>query len=175
MECKVIWKLNSLLETQQVEDLIHICSRWFSLDFFFFFLVYLTWPSLNGRTSNFESLLKYNLAVQLFFLSLSVMAATAIANIVKSSLGPVGLDKMLVDDVGVSCLGSNYLKTTWRERVGWGEWGFFYVLKSIKPQTFALIKRLQILEVVEIRFANDSCCRLIDSQSENTLSFVFWQ
>lgn len=30
----------------------------------------------------------------------SVMAASAIANIVKSSLGPVGLDKMLVDDVG---------------------------------------------------------------------------
>ena len=30
----------------------------------------------------------------------SVSAATAIANIVKSSLGPVGLDKMLVDDVG---------------------------------------------------------------------------
>lgn len=28
------------------------------------------------------------------------MAASAIANIVKSSLGPVGLDKMLVDDVG---------------------------------------------------------------------------
>lgn len=27
-------------------------------------------------------------------------AATAIANIVKSSLGPVGLDKMLVDEVG---------------------------------------------------------------------------
>lgn len=30
----------------------------------------------------------------------NVMAATAIANIVKSSLGPVGLDKMLVDNVG---------------------------------------------------------------------------
>jgi len=29
------------------------------------------------------------------------MAAAAIANVVKSSLGPVGLDKMLVDDVGV--------------------------------------------------------------------------
>jgi T-complex protein 1 subunit alpha len=29
------------------------------------------------------------------------MAAVAIANVVKSSLGPVGLDKMLVDDVGV--------------------------------------------------------------------------
>ena len=32
----------------------------------------------------------------------SVTAVTAIANIVKSSLGPVGLDKMLVDDIGVS-------------------------------------------------------------------------
>ena len=33
------------------------------------------------------------------------MAAASIANIVKSSLGPVGLDKMLVDDIGVSiCL-----------------------------------------------------------------------
>ena len=30
------------------------------------------------------------------------MAACSIANIVKSSLGPVGLDKMLVDDIGVS-------------------------------------------------------------------------
>ena len=28
------------------------------------------------------------------------MAASSIANIVKSSLGPVGLDKMMVDDVG---------------------------------------------------------------------------
>lgn len=32
----------------------------------------------------------------------SVLAASSIANIVKSSLGPVGLDKMLVDDIGVS-------------------------------------------------------------------------
>lgn len=30
----------------------------------------------------------------------NVMAASAISNIVKSSLGPVGLDKMLVDDIG---------------------------------------------------------------------------
>jgi chaperonin GroEL (HSP60 family) len=28
------------------------------------------------------------------------MAASAIANIVKSSLGPQGLDKMIVDDIG---------------------------------------------------------------------------
>ena len=33
-----------------------------------------------------------------------VMAAASIANIVKSSLGPVGLDKMLVDDIGVSLI-----------------------------------------------------------------------
>ncbi|KAK2149649.1 hypothetical protein LSH36_443g05046 [Paralvinella palmiformis] len=32
--------------------------------------------------------------------SQNVLAASSIANIVKSSLGPVGLDKMLVDDVG---------------------------------------------------------------------------
>ncbi|XP_019867602.1 T-complex protein 1 subunit alpha [Aethina tumida] len=32
--------------------------------------------------------------------SQNVMAAATIANIVKSSLGPVGLDKMLVDDIG---------------------------------------------------------------------------
>lgn len=30
----------------------------------------------------------------------NVTAAMAIANIVKSSLGPVGLDKMLVDEIG---------------------------------------------------------------------------
>ena len=40
---------------------------------------------------------KYHLGKCLFL----VTAAVAIANIVKSSLGPVGLDKMLVDDVGV--------------------------------------------------------------------------
>lgn len=34
------------------------------------------------------------------------MAACSIANIVKSSLGPVGLDKMLVDDIGVSLVDS---------------------------------------------------------------------
>jgi T-complex protein 1 subunit alpha len=30
----------------------------------------------------------------------NVTAALSVANVVKSSLGPVGLDKMLVDDVG---------------------------------------------------------------------------
>lgn len=39
------------------------------------------------------------------------MAASSIANIVKSSLGPVGLDKMLVDDIGVSSLFYQYLWT----------------------------------------------------------------
>lgn len=37
---------------------------------------------------------------QIFYYLSPVMAAAAIANIVKSSLGPVGLDKMLVDDIG---------------------------------------------------------------------------
>eukprot|EP00894_Picocystis_sp_ML_P002289 jgi/Pico_ML_1/52806/g3460.t1 len=32
--------------------------------------------------------------------STNVAAVMAVANIVKSSLGPVGLDKMLVDDIG---------------------------------------------------------------------------
>lgn len=39
-----------------------------------------------------------------FFIFFAVTAVTAIANIVKSSLGPVGLDKMLVDDIGVRFL-----------------------------------------------------------------------
>ena len=30
----------------------------------------------------------------------NVLATMAVANVVKSSLGPVGLDKMLVDDIG---------------------------------------------------------------------------
>lgn len=34
----------------------------------------------------------------------NVQAAVSIANIVRTSLGPHGLDKMLVDDIGVSLL-----------------------------------------------------------------------
>lgn len=36
----------------------------------------------------------------MLFCHITVMACMAIANVVKSSLGPVGLDKMLVDDIG---------------------------------------------------------------------------
>jgi chaperonin GroEL (HSP60 family) len=36
----------------------------------------------------------------------TVIAAQSIANIVKSSLGPLGLDKMLVDNIGVSAINS---------------------------------------------------------------------
>lgn len=32
---------------------------------------------------------------------LAVLATQAIANVVKSSFGPSGLDKMMVDDIGV--------------------------------------------------------------------------
>lgn len=33
---------------------------------------------------------------------ITVLATQAIANIIKSSFGPSGLDKMMVDDIGVS-------------------------------------------------------------------------
>lgn len=46
----------------------------------------------------------YLCRMYLFFIFFAVTAVTAIANIVKSSLGPVGLDKMLVDDIGVRFL-----------------------------------------------------------------------
>jgi hypothetical protein len=36
--------------------------------------------------------------------NLAVLATQAIANVVKSSFGPSGLDKMMVDDIGVSAL-----------------------------------------------------------------------
>jgi T-complex protein 1 subunit alpha len=39
----------------------------------------------------------------------AVMAAISIANVVKTSLGPVGLDKMMVDDVGVSSIARTVL------------------------------------------------------------------
>ena len=42
--------------------------------------------------------INYNASTRLLY---AVIAAVSVANIVKSSLGPVGLDKMLVDDVGV--------------------------------------------------------------------------
>ena len=48
-----------------------------------------------------------------------VTAALSIANIVKSSLGPLGLDKMLVDNIGV------------RERCG----VVYFPLRSLQSQT----------------------------------------
>lgn len=55
-----------------------------------------TGQSIRSQNGNF---LKNNIVSIFYFL---VTAAVAIANVVKSSLGPVGLDKMLVDDVGVT-------------------------------------------------------------------------
>ena len=60
------------------------------------------WRSSAGKNDfdlifNFYNSLNHSLAT----LPEIVMAAVSIANIVKTSLGPVGLDKMLVDDVGV--------------------------------------------------------------------------
>jgi len=41
-----------------------------------------------------------NKMVSIFLIFFLVLAAVSLANIVKSSLGPQGLDKMLVDDIG---------------------------------------------------------------------------
>ena len=41
----------------------------------------------------------------------SVVAAQTVANIVKSSLGPLGLDKMLVDNIGVRLMFLYYAST----------------------------------------------------------------
>lgn len=43
----------------------------------------------------------------------SVVAAQTVANIVKSSLGPLGLDKMLVDNIGVRFMFFLCIYTTW--------------------------------------------------------------
>jgi chaperonin GroEL (HSP60 family) len=43
-------------------------------------------------------------STELFSEPVQVVAAQSIANIVKSSLGPLGLDKMLVDSIGVRVL-----------------------------------------------------------------------
>lgn len=56
-------------------------------------LLFNIWMNIHTYTS------KPSIDVILFF---AVIAAGTVANIVKSSLGPVGLDKMIVDDVGVS-------------------------------------------------------------------------
>lgn len=58
----------------------------------------------NVRTQNGNNLLTvaHCVFLKLIFGFSPVMAASAIANVVKSSLGPIGLDKMLVDDIGVS-------------------------------------------------------------------------
>uniref|UniRef100_A0A2K5LK22 T-complex protein 1 subunit gamma n=1 Tax=Cercocebus atys TaxID=9531 RepID=A0A2K5LK22_CERAT len=47
--------------------------------------------------------------------SQNVMTAASIANIVKSSLGPVGLDKMLVDDIGDNIPAHGYGKNQYHE------------------------------------------------------------
>ena len=52
------------------------------------------------RSQTFADLLLRFVLEQSNHDSATVMACISIANIVKTSLGPVGLDKMLVDDIG---------------------------------------------------------------------------
>lgn len=55
------------------------------------------WKKRNVCKAKFGYLINTN---QYCDLIVTVMAAASIANILKSSLGPVGLDKMMVDDIG---------------------------------------------------------------------------
>lgn len=62
--------------------------------------------ALKGRRTTGQSVrtqngFNKNILINSLLDKLIVTAAVAIANVVKSSLGPEGLDKMLVDDVGV--------------------------------------------------------------------------
>jgi hypothetical protein len=59
-----------------------------------------SWEEVKSRTKIFE------IRMVCLFLTwlILVLATQSIANVVKSSLGPVGLDKMLVDDIGVCYL-----------------------------------------------------------------------
>lgn len=54
----------------------------------------------NVRTQNGMSYSISGKIVLFINLFVSVTACSAIANVLKSSLGPIGLDKMLVDDIG---------------------------------------------------------------------------
>ena len=49
-------------------------------------------------------------------MSCSVLATQAIANVVKSSFGPSGLDKMMVDDIGV-CHSTNRWDTPCAKKI----------------------------------------------------------
>jgi len=73
------------------------------------------------------------------------MAACSIANIVKSSLGPVGLDKMLVDDIGVCIvLGVRFnAQTTLRTCIN----SLYYII-----QLSMFKKKKQVLEVTLPKF-----------------------
>lgn len=56
----------------------------------------------NGKWRHVVVFFFWRVIWQINWLVCVVLAAASIANIVKSSLGPVGLDKMLVDEIGVS-------------------------------------------------------------------------
>ena len=63
------------------------------------------------------------------------MAAQSIANIVKSSLGPLGLDKMLVDNIGVRYL--HFALITCRQMLI-VDWPFRKLRSQMMVQPFSL-------------------------------------
>jgi hypothetical protein len=59
------------------------------------------YPALTLGTKTVRSLLGHGLKHYTLLTLGAVLATQAIANVVKSSFGPSGLDKMMVDDIGV--------------------------------------------------------------------------
>ena len=53
-----------------------------------------------------------------FSIEFIVLAAMTIANIVRTSLGPLGLDKMLVDDIGVNEIYLQYKSNSMKSNLG---------------------------------------------------------
>lgn len=76
-------------------------SRVFFYVTYAFLILVVLFGLTSSRGSIFDEIFSRNYIYLKLSVVISVMAALAVANIVKSSLGPVGLDKMLVDDVGV--------------------------------------------------------------------------
>ena len=64
------------------------------------------------RDQNGKWCLKWSSMFTVLKLSDLVLATQAIANVVKSSFGPSGLDKMMVDDIGVSNTISKFVSCT---------------------------------------------------------------
>ncbi|CCW68412.1 unnamed protein product [Phytomonas sp. Hart1] len=128
----------------------------------------------------------------------NVTAATAVANIVKSSLGPIGLDKMLVDDVGDVCVtndGATILKSLEVEHpaarllvdlaqlqdreIGDGTTSVVILAAELLKRAYELVTRgIHATSIIAgyklalreaLRYLNDNLVRTVDSLGKDVL------